>query len=98
LAIVTEDLDLYPEIVTLADARQWTVHRDFAAVTIDAGGDAGVAELAGLLRGVLDDERFAFLRAAWLDRHRPIGTQVAALMQARPLAELVNGPPPAGAA
>ena len=89
LAVLAENLDLYPELLSFAGKERWTVRRDFEALEIDVGGDSrwsGVAEVAGFMRGVLDDERFAFLRAAWLDRHQPLEKQVVTLIHAKPLA------------
>jgi EAL domain-containing protein (putative c-di-GMP-specific phosphodiesterase class I) len=91
LAVLAENLDLYPEILSFALKEGWTVRRDFEALTLDVGGDSrwsGVAEVAGFLRGVLDADRFAFLRAAWLDRHQPLEKQVVTLIHARTLAEM----------
>lgn len=91
LAVLAENMDLYPELLSFAETSGWDVRRDFEALTVDVGGEsrwAGVAEVAGFMRGVLDDERFAFLRAAWLDRHQPLEKQVVTLIHAKPLAEM----------
>lgn len=91
LAVLAENLEIYPEILSFAQAQGWAVRRDFEAVLIDVGGGSGwsgVAEVAGFMRGVLDDERFAFLRAAWLNRHDPLEKQVVTLIHAKTLAEM----------
>src|SRR6476661_251717 len=91
LAVLAENLDLYPELLSFAETSGWSVRRDFEALTVDVGGESrwsGMAEVAGLMRGVLDDERFQFLRAAWLDRHQPLEKQVVTLIHAKPLAEM----------
>ncbi|HET7232911.1 MAG TPA: EAL domain-containing protein [Longimicrobium sp.] len=91
LAVLAETLDLYPEIVSFAEKERWTVRRDFEAVILDVGGGSawsGIAEVAGFMRGVLDDERFDSLRGAWLDRHAPLEKQVLALIHAKTLAEM----------
>jgi len=91
LAVLAETLEGYPEILTFAEQERWTVRRDFEALILDVGGESrwtGVADVAGFLRGVLDDGRFASLRGAWLDRHEPLERQVVKLIHARTLAEM----------
>lgn len=91
LAVLAPNLEEYPEILAFAAESGWRVDRSFEAALVDAGGESrwsGVADVAAFLRTVLDDRRFAALRAAWLERGRPVEAQVPALIHAAPLAEM----------
>jgi len=90
LAVLARSLEEYPEILGFAPRNGWELDRAFEAVTIDVGGESrwqGVADVAGFLRTVLDDRRFAALKAAWLDRG-PLEAQVPALIHAGSLAAM----------
>ena len=91
LAVLTDTLDAYPELLDFGPSQGWSVRRDFEALTVNVGGDSpwsGVAEVSAFLRTVLDGGRFDALRAAWLDASKPLERQVPALLRAEPLAAL----------
>lgn len=91
LALLARSLEEYPELEALGPERGWSVHRPLGAVRVEVGAGrpwSGVAEVAAFLRTVLDPGRFGALRAAWLERARPLEEQVLALIHAEPLAEM----------
>lgn len=91
LALLTDTLDAYPELVDFGRTEGWSVRHDFEALTVDVGGEtkwSGVAEVSAFLRTVLDAGRFDAIRAAWLDASKPLERQVPALLRAEPLADL----------
>ena len=91
LVVLARSLEEYPELVELGAMPGCTLHRPLEAVAMDlAEGStwAGVADAAAFLRAVLDEARFAALRAAWVEPARTLEEQVVKLIHAERLADL----------
>jgi EAL domain-containing protein (putative c-di-GMP-specific phosphodiesterase class I) len=93
LALLVRDFEEYPELEAFGAEHRWGFDRVLGAVLVELGEDeemAGISDLAGFLRTVLDPVRFRALRAAWVRREVPLAEQVAALIHAEPLGAMVS--------
>jgi hypothetical protein len=85
LAVLAPGFDAYPELEGFGRTRDWVPHPDVGAVEVAVGPGhawAGVEEVAAFLRTVLDAERFAGLRAAWVRPGVPLQAQLVSLLGA----------------
>ncbi len=81
----------YPELLSFAAKVGWKVGIRLGAVRVELGTGhqlASVAELINFLRGVLEPDRLASLRAAWVTRQQPMEEQLDKLLHAEPLMKL----------
>lgn len=81
----------YPELLGFAAQVGWKVDFRLGAIRAELGSGhplASVAELINFLRGVLEPDRLAALRAVWVARQRPVEDQLTNLLHAEPLLKL----------
>lgn len=84
----------YPELVEFASTGGWIYDPGLQAVRVEVGGGrewAGVAEVLNFLRAVLIDRgRLEGLRAAWVEKDKPLAEQTLRLIHAEPLTGMVE--------
>ncbi len=93
LVLLAGDLENdYPEIVTFGEGAGWQFFPEFGALQIELGTGSpisGVTELLNFLRGAVDGPRLEALRAVWVSRQDPLENQLAKLIHAGVLVEMV---------
>lgn len=84
----------YPELVEFASGGGWTYDLELQAVRVEVGGGrewVGVADVLNFLRAVLvDPGRLDGLRAAWVEKNKPLAEQTLQLIHAEPLTSMVE--------
>lgn len=81
----------YPELLAFVARVGWKVDFRLGTIRAELGsghGLASVAELINFLRGVLEPDRLAALRAVWVARQKPVEEQLTDLLHAEPLLKM----------
>lgn len=78
----------YPELLNFAIKMNWKAEIRLGAIRIELGTGlplGSVAELINFLRGILEPNRLATLRAAWIGRDQSLESQIDKLLHAESL-------------
>ncbi|MET0621341.1 MAG: EAL domain-containing protein [Pyrinomonadaceae bacterium] len=84
----------YPELIEFASGGDWAYDPELQAIRVEVGGErewAGVAEVLNFMRAVLvDPGRLEGLRAAWVEKDKPLAEQALQLIHAGQLTSMVQ--------